>query len=205
MPGNGVAKPVTCDQTFNDMDPRNTQELLEKLSSRVRQTITAAKQLAALPDAQLQQKPHPKAWNALECLAHLNHYGDFYHPEIRRRIETSKHKTPQATYTSSWLGNKFAAGMKPGPKTRKVKTFKNANPINFTTPADRSVINTFLNQQQEMLDLLELAKTVDLTRTKTSTSISRFLKLRLADTFRTMVYHDWRHVEQARRAAGLEL
>ena len=183
------------------MTPRNTQDLLDKLSSRVKETLATAEELANLPDAQLQQKPNPKAWNALECLAHLNHYGNYYLPEIRKRIAGTKHNTPKPTYTSSWLGNKFAAGMKPSEQMRKINTFKSANPINFDTPADRKVIDEFIRQQKDLLDLLEKAKTVDLTKTKTGISIAPLIKIRLADTLRIVVYHDWRHIEQAQRAA----
>jgi hypothetical protein len=66
---------------------------------------------------------------------------------------------------------------------------------------NKSVLTTFLKQQQELLRLLEQAKTVDLTRTKTSISISSWIKLRLGDTFRVVIYHNQRHMEQAERAA----
>ena len=185
------------------MSPRNSAELLSRLTEITQRNLAAGRTFAAMGDAQLQQKPHSKAWNAVECLAHLVHYGNFYLPEVRRRIETTKYNEAQSTYTSSWLGNKFAAGMKPRPKTRKVSTFKSANPINFSTPPDRSVIATFIDQQEELLQLLKMAGGVDLTRTKTSISITRLIKIRLCDTLRVMVYHDWRHVAQAQRAAGV--
>jgi hypothetical protein len=51
-----------------------------------------------------------------------------------------------------------------------------------------------------MLELLEAARTVDLTRTKTGISITNLIKLRLGDTLRVVVYHNWRHIEQAQRA-----
>ncbi|NJC27517.1 DinB family protein [Neolewinella antarctica] len=185
------------------MSPRNTTELLEKLTTHTNRHLASARSLLALPDKTLHLRPRPESWNALECLAHLNHYGDYYLPEIRHRIETTKHNTPQPTYTSSWLGNKFATALKPGPKTRKISTFKSANPVNFATEADRTTIDEFIRQQEETLDLLQRAASVDLTRTKTGISISQLLKLRLCDTLRILIYHNWRHVEQAQRACDL--
>jgi hypothetical protein len=37
---------------------------------------------------------------------------------------------------------------------------------------------------------------------KTSISISSFIKLRLGDTLRLVVYHNWRHLIQAKNACN---
>ena len=184
------------------MTAKPTAELLRKLTELTERNLAAGESLLAASSETLHRRPRPDAWNALECLAHLNHYGDYYLPEISRRIETTAYDRPVATYTSTWLGNKFAAGMKPGPQTRKVSTFKSADPRNFTPTPDRSTVTEFIRQQKEMLELLRLAATVDLTRTKTGISITNLIKLRLCDTLRVVVYHNWRHIEQAQRAVG---
>ena len=181
------------------MTPRSAPHLLAALTARTRANLTAAGQLRQATEAQLTSKPHEKAWNAVECLEHLNRYGDIYLPEIERRL-FAKEYPAAATFTSSWLGNKIAAGMKPGPKTRRVKTFPSKNPLGMQV--DRRVIDIFIEQQEWTLRLLEEAASADLTRVKTKTSLP-LLKLRLGDTLRTLVYHNWRHVDQALRAAGM--
>ncbi|MEM9525912.1 MAG: DinB family protein, partial [Bacteroidota bacterium] len=98
------------------------------------------------------------------------------------------------------LGNKFAAGMKPGPRTTKISTFKSADPRNFNQELDHDAITTFIRHQEDTLELLEMARKVDMTRTKTGISITSMIRLRLGDTFRVVVYHNWRHIDQARRA-----
>jgi hypothetical protein len=180
------------------MKARSSSELINKLIERTESNLEAAKAMLALPEESLHQRPRPAAWNALECLEHLNRYGEYYNPEIRRRIEESPHKTHTETFTSTRLGNYFAAGMKPGPKGKKVSTFRSMNPIQ--SDLDIDVVHTFIKQQEEMLELLEAARTVDLTRTKTGISITNLIKLRLGDTLRVVVYHNWRHIEQAQRA-----
>lgn len=184
------------------MKPRNTTQLLAKLTERTTNNLAVGQQFLALEPASLHRRPRPTAWNALECLAHLNHYGDYYLPEIRQRIKETKHDQARATFTSSWLGNKFAAGMKPGAQTRNVTTFKSADPRNYGKEFGRETVVEFVRQQEEMLELLGLAARVDLTRTKTGISISNLVKLRLGDTLRVVIYHNWRHVEQALRAVG---
>lgn len=117
-------------------------------------------------------------------------------------MAATKHKKATETCTSSWLGNKFAAGMKPGPQTKKISTFKKANPVNFSPAPGRATLTEFIRQQEETLELLGLAAGVDLTRTKTGISLSSLLRLRLCDTLRVVIYHNWRHVEQAERVVA---
>lgn len=185
------------------MKARSASELLQKLTSLTERNLAAGEAFVALDDGTLNLRQRPDAWNTLDCLAHLNHYGDYYLPEIRRQIEGTKYRIDTETFTSSWMGNYFASGMKPSPKTKKIKTFKNADPPNFTQRADRSAITEFIRQQKEMLELLQMAAKVDLSKTKTGTSITNLIKLRLGDTLRVVVYHNWRHVKQAERASAL--
>lgn len=184
------------------MTPRSAPDLIADLKTRTQDHLARVRALALLSDEALHLRPRPDAWNALECIAHLNHYADFYQAEIRRRTAATKHRADLTTFTSSWLGNKFAAGMKPGPKTRKVKTFKNANPVNFGREIGRDELDKFAAHLEDLLALLEDAAAVDLTRTKVSTSISPLLRLRLGDALRTVIYHNWRHVAQAEAAAA---
>jgi len=65
---------------------------------------------------------------------------------------------------------------------------------------DASVLAIFIADQQALLAILEKAKVVDLKRTKTAISITKFLKLRLGDTLRVVIYHNERHLAQAIRA-----
>ena len=138
------------------------------------------------------------SWSILECLEHLNFYGRFYLPEIESRIEESRFKSNKNEFRSGFLGNYFANMMLPKKKLNKMKTLKVSNPIH--KKLDNSVISEFINQQNKILGLLEKAKTVDLENTKTSISISKFIRLKLGDTFRFVIYHNLRHIKQAERA-----
>lgn len=184
------------------MNPRSSADLLQALTGRTEENLRIAETFLALPSDTLHLRPRPDAWNALECLAHLNYYSGYYLPEIRKQISATKYKGAQATFTSSWLGNKFAAGMKPGEKMREISTPKGANPKNFPHPVTAEELNKFISFQKETLELLQLAAAVDLTRTKTGTSLTELIRLRLGDTLRVVIYHNWRHIEQAQRAIG---
>ncbi|MDO4729111.1 MAG: DinB family protein, partial [Bacteroidota bacterium] len=59
-------------------------------------------------------------------------------------------------------------------------------------------LEKFIDQQTELLDLLQQAYNVDLIKVKTKTSISKFIKLRLGDTLQFVVFHNQRHILQAK-------
>lgn len=180
---------------------QSTPELLAALRQRTEENLALAETYQSLTTNQLTQRPDEGGWSVLECLDHLNHYAAYYLPEIQRAISASRHPAV-ATFTSSLLGNYFANGMKPGPKMRKIKTFSSADPVNFSNPTDRTALAIFLRDQKEILRLLDQAATVNLTKTKTGISITNWIKLRLGDTLRVVVYHNWRHLEQAQRVLG---
>ncbi|HKK80349.1 MAG TPA: DinB family protein [Phaeodactylibacter sp.] len=178
----------------------NTTDLLADLKQRTLDNQKRAKSMLQLSEERLNQRPAPDSWSALECIEHLNRYGDFYLPEIAERIQQSAHP-PKAVFKSGWLGNYFAKSMLPKEPLNTMTTFKSMDPSG--SALDPSVISTFLQQQVQTLALLERAKGVGLAKTKTAISITKLIKLRLGDTLRVLIYHNQRHVLQAERAVGL--
>lgn len=176
----------------------NAELLINDLIDRTEQIIERVESWGEYPDAVLNGQPSEGAWSALECLEHLNRYGDFYLPEISERIHNSKNERRSTTFKSSMLGEYFAKSMLPKEKLNKINTFKSMNPsLSGVRPEVR---NELLDQQRKMLKLLDRAKEVDLSRTKTNISISKWIKLRLGDTFRVVIYHNERHIVQAEKA-----
>ena len=174
----------------------NAPELIHELEQFTRKHLGEVETLFELTAEQLNWRAEEGSWSILECIEHLNRYGDFYLPEIEQSMKTGNRKQP-AIFKTGWLGNYFAKSMLPKEKLNKMKTFKNMNPQG--SQLDRSVINKFKGQLETMLKLLDAAKEVDLTRTKTGISISNWIKLRLGDTFRVVIYHHERHLVQVKR------
>jgi len=172
----------------------HTSALINGLQEKTRNLISKATYLLNLTEETLRQRPATGGWNALECMEHLNRYGDFYLPEIRKRIEQSPFP-PASTFKPGVLGNYFVKSMEPKEGTKKMKTFKDKDPIHTTL--DKQSIKTFIEQQQEMLALLQSARGVDLNRTKTAISITKLITLKLGDTFRFVITHNERHMAQA--------
>jgi hypothetical protein len=173
--------------------------LIDDLSGMVRRHIAAIENLRQLDLDVLQQRPSHGSWNALECIEHLNRYGDFYIPEVRGRIEGSQYRATD-TFRSGLLGDYFARTMLPGEKATRMKTLRAMNPAGVQL--NKNVLDRFTDQQQGLAALLEQARNVNLSKTKTAISISSFIRLRLGDTLRVVIYHDERHVLQAKRAVN---
>ena len=174
----------------------DSASLINELIELTKKNMTDVQSFKGMADKELNLKTSAESWSVLECIEHLNRYGDFYIPEIRKRIDNSNFKK-SSTFKSGILGNYFAKSMLPKEKLNKMKTFKSMNPI--SSALDRSVLDKFINQQESILELLKKAENTDLTKIKTSISISKWIKLRLGDTFRVVVYHNLRHTVQAKK------
>lgn len=171
--------------------------LLKELIAQTEKAILTAQEFKTAGITTLNQRPAPGAWNALECLEHLNLYGDFYLPEIDKGIKKAAQQT-ETVFKPGLLGDYFAKSMLPKEKLNKMKTFKDKNPI--STNLDTAVIERFILQQQELIRLMELAQHVSLNRVKIKTSISSLIQLKLGDVFRFIINHNIRHLQQAEGA-----
>jgi hypothetical protein len=172
-------------------------KFLKDLSGLVNYAIARAEEYKKMNSEKLIRRERQDAWNALECLEHLNRYGDFYLPEIEKSIHSSDSK-PAAQFKSGWLGGILAKSMEPKEKVNKVKTFKSKNPLH--SHLDVSVIDVFLEQQYKTMELLKAVERVNINSVRVKTSISPLLRLRLGDTLQFMINHVLRHVKQADNA-----
>lgn len=173
-----------------------SQQLLHDLKVITEQNMQFVENILNETDKKLNFRLSEKSWSVLECLEHVNRYGKFYIPEIRKRIENSDTKSTEI-FNSGILGNYFAKSMFPKEKLNTMKTFKSMNPIHSTL--DKSVLNEFITQQKQMMHLLNEAESIDLNKVKTSISITNLIQFKLGDAFRFVIYHNLRHIEQAKR------
>lgn len=173
-------------------------ELINDLKKEVQNAIAKAEIFKTRTETELNFKQNPESWSILECLEHLNLYGDFYLVEIEKRI-LEANTSPILVFKSGFFGNYFANSMQPksdGSIDNKMNTFKDKNPVN--SELSITTIDRFIKQQRQMLTLLEAAKKVNLTKIKTKITLP-ILKFRLGDTFRFVIAHNNRHLVQASR------
>lgn len=172
-----------------------TKTLLDELKAMVRHHREEGRRFEAMPDEILQYKPEPTVWNVLECVEHLNRYAEVYHPAIEKQIGKVD-AAPTKTFKPGFLGGRLAKSMLPGGK--KVRTFMKMNPGG--QEVGREVLDRFVAERDRLEQLLDAAEKVDLNAVGVPISVSRWVKIRLGDALRLVIYHDQRHIEQAQRA-----
>lgn len=170
------------------------EKLIDDLVQRTHQHLNKAEELKDLEEKVLQWRSADEKWSVLECFEHLNRYGQFYIPEITNRLKDAKGKSPNQIFKSGLLGNYFAKSMLPKKKLNTMKTFTVMNPLHSSLK--KGTIDEFIQQQKQILDILSQSRNVDLNKTKTAISISKFIKLKLGDTLRVVIHHNERHLVQ---------
>lgn len=171
-----------------------TNDLIAELIDKTKINIAKAERFRKLSEKELNYKESIDEWSILECIEHLKIYGDFYNSEIKVRIKKT-HTTSAKIFKSGVIGNYFVNLISPKEKLNKMKTLKENNPLG--SHLDKNVLDRFITQQKECLELIEKSKKINLTKTKTAISISKLIKLRLGDTFRFITAHNERHLLQA--------
>jgi hypothetical protein len=172
------------------------EAFIQEIIEQTRQSMNKAEQLKRLDLDRLTWRQHERSWSILECLEHLNLYGDYYLPEIENAIKKSN-TDPEMEVKHGLLGNYFAKSMLPKEKMTKMQTFKDKNPLH--AKLDKDVIDRFISQQVKLLDLLSQSRHVSLNKVSIKTSISSLLKLKLGDTFQFFSNHIIRHLLQIER------
>jgi hypothetical protein len=174
----------------------NTENLLQNLIESTRQLMNQFERIKTIDPTVLRWKENKDSWSVLECLEHLNLYGDHYLPQMEKAISTSKHPY-EAEFKSGFIGDYFAKSMLPKGKLNKMKTFKVMNPLN--SELDLSVLNRFAEQELHLLNLLSKSRDVSWNKAKVVTSISKWIRMNLGDTFRFYINHQIRHFKQIER------
>lgn len=173
-----------------------------ELAQRTEALAVRVEKMRDLPAEALNQKADAGAWSALECLEHLNLYGDFYLKEIEERLLAAKPAPNAESYQSGMLGGYFVRIMEPKDgKIKAIKTKKPMDPAGSDLPV--TTVARFLKQQQRMLELFSAAGRFHLGKVKTGVTFSSMIHLRLGDTLRFLVIHNERHVRQAEEALAL--
>lgn len=180
----------------------NTAQLLDQLQADVRQLILRAEKLQAYSPDQMQQVPSEGGWSVVEVLAHLNYYARYYLAAIEQRLED--YDGPAAAqFRPGWLGNYFTALIGPTPDglpvKNKLKAPADARPALAASLDPAAEVQEFLLHQQQLLNLLQIARAVDLGRIRVPITLSRLIRLKLGDTFRFLVGHEQRHFQQIDR------
>lgn len=174
----------------------NKFELVEQLSAEIKDQVSViTNHFLKSEDHVMQKAAENGGWSVVQCLDHLNSYGNYYLPRIHAALQRAE-KNSSPVYKSGWLGDYFTRIMSPETGVKKHKAFKDHIPeAHLNTHA---VISEFLHQENLLLSYLETAKDLDLS-VRIPISISKWVTLKLGDIFRFVIIHNRRHILQAER------
>lgn len=173
-----------------------SDQLINTLEQSVNSTISYARALQSIDTDKVCTAPAGK-WNVVQILYHLNSYNNYYLQEIERTIRNGAQVPYSPIFKPGIIGNYFTNAMLPGNNgTIKNAMKAPADHVPDTSYTDVNAINEFIKGQQRLLDLLRDAQKVNMTRLRVPISISRFIKIRLGDTFRFLIAHQQRHFVQ---------
>jgi len=169
---------------------------LEELSRTTRETDARVELLVRpLSDSQLGWHPTDGGWSIADVLEHLCVVYDSYDsllgpridaPDVRRAEEDGPWSP---TLAGAMLVRSFASDRKlPAPK------------IFRPAPEPRpNVLDEFLAREQQLLERLARARTVDLRRVKLASPVTSLIRINLGDALGILVQHARRHFGQMAR------
>jgi hypothetical protein len=171
-------------------------QVLKDLKQRTQRFIAQAEEWKSLTQDQLNWRDNAEKWSVLQCLEHLNLYGDFYLPEFEMRILAGKKINDNPEFKGGWFAEKTANGMLPQEEklSNSMNTFKNMNPNHSSLTV--TILDRFLKQQRQLLTLLEKAESVNIAKVKCKITLP-IIKFNMGSTFKFVVYHNERHLWQA--------
>jgi len=175
-------------------------ELIDQLQTDVRQIIAAAEHLKKADSVKLTYAPEEGKWSVVQCLEHLNAYNRYYLPQIDKATAHIS-KDLNAWFVPGFWGDRFTKMMLPTnvyeikKKMKAPKGYRPEKSLNVD-----AVFKEFFEHQSKLLRLLDVSRKRNLNTIYIPISISKFIKLKLGDTFRFLVAHEQRHTIQARNA-----
>lgn len=158
------------------------------------------KKMTHLNEEQLNWRPRSDSWSLNEVFAHLNEYASFYHAAFRKVIGKTKYQKPTQNFLSSPLGGAAWKSMKLGKAKNVKRKFRALAVFNPTTTPSLVKGNdwkTFFTGQENLNEILENAREINIKRAKTALSISKIIKFRMGDAMNFVVFHNERHIQQA--------
>lgn len=175
-----------------------TSEWLDQLTKEVNDISTQFGALLQYPGSVLSAPPAPGKWSAIQVIEHLNSYNRYYLHHIGQSLDAS-HPAPAASFSQGLLGGYFTRMMYSQVKSGGQITNKMQAPKDHTPVANlnvQAVLDEFAAGQLKLQQLLGTARRYDLGSVKVPISISKFIKLKLGDTFGFLVAHQVRHFQQ---------
>lgn len=177
------------------MKSESRKDLVERLEIELdRQINVVVEHFQNLNDEALNSQGDNGRWSIAQNLEHLNLYFDYYNPAIKKALDLGHEDSEATQFHSGWLGNYFSKSMDYR-TNKKVKAFKDYIPAQKLDAA--KVVQSFIENEEELLHLLRKAEAYNLTKIRVAISLTKWITMRLGDVFQFVILHNERHLRQA--------
>ncbi len=176
-----------------------SDEFLDRIRSS---TASVGRDVTSLADGltaqQLGWTPPDGGWSIGQVLEHLVVAGQLYVDRMSDAVESAK-RGPSRNATPLWkpsfVGKYLIRALSPDRRGKRLPAPKVFKP----GPSPRANVHAaFVRHQAELVDLADRAAGLDLARIKTSSPVSRLIRINLGDAFAIVATHAERHLEQIR-------
>ena len=170
-----------------------TEGWLDERKQEVRESIDAVRRIQnELAYLQLGWRPPDGGWSIAQVLEHLIISDSLYYPELRALVQTGKRGSSE--WKPTITGGFIARALLPTStrKTPAPQVFRPAEPR-------ANVVEEYIKVREELLQLMESAKGIDLRRNKVTSPVSKLIRINLGDAFQILVVHTQRHLQQIAR------
>jgi len=133
----------------------------------------------------------------MECLAHLNDYADMYLDKIEVRAAQAPPRKSNS-YRPGILGKYLALSLHPNNRSKKIKSPAATNHLHASLPSD--VAHTFQQNLQRYAEVIDQLNDKSLRGSRVPFSLTPLVRFHLGDILTCMVWHNARHIDQAREA-----
>ena len=169
-------------------------ELIESLAGQTRKALAIVRIFGAMAPAPLIFRAASGKWSAVECIAHLNRYFEFYGPLLEAALSGAEPQEGPVYFQSGIMGQFFVGIVTPRNGTMKLKAMARMDPATNEGPDE---VKIFQEHLEWFLPILMQCRELDLSRPRVRTAMSPLIRISLGDTLRFIVAHNQRHLEQA--------
>lgn len=155
----------------------------------------------SLSKSQLGWKFSAESWSVAECFEHLVRTNREYFPQFKKSIKSLKHLDHDPGFKHTFAGRFILNSVKPS-NNRKRKTTKKFNPV-YDKKTDPEIIKLYLRQHKSLNGFLNEVRGLDLTKSKNTSPFFKLIKYNLGDSLSIIVYHNFRHIIQAKSIINL--
>lgn len=170
-----------------------TDVWLDERKQEVRESIDAVRRIRdELAYLQLGWRPPDGGWSIAQVLEHLIISDSLYYPQLRALVQTGKRGSSE--WKPTITGGFITRSLMPTStrRTPAPQIFRPAEPR-------ANVVEEYIKVREELLQLMESAKGIDLRRNKVTSPVSKLIRINLGDAFLILVVHTQRHLQQIAR------